>query len=420
MKALKFKAAFEKVTKDWTKQKIREVRDRNARASRYRPPPRTSQKELVATYIEEAYLKASDNDTLPANARQVMYAIRPFVLEEDPNIDPTNFATYFLNTLLDEYLDEYQPDWGANIERDARGHFTEPHTTLEVPLGTFEVASYLSDVRKHKVEPLNFNVIEDRYPTYGPKGDFGALLYIEKEGFLPLFERAKLGERYDLAIMSSKGQSVRAARMMADYVCGKFGVQLFTLHDFDKAGFSIKETVQTDSIKYKFTHAVEAIDLGLRLDDVKKLHLEDLAEPVTINGSYHSVCANLRGNGATKEEIDFLVTGKGDGKYCYGQRVELNAMTSRQFLDFVERKLKEHNVQKLVPDQAKLEEVYRREWAMHEAQARLDAMIEERSDLDPSTVPGGLAAKVRRRLSKKPDLRWDGVIRELVQKARAK
>ena len=72
-----------------------------------------------------------------------------------------------------------------------------------------------------------------------------------------------------------------------------------------------------------------------------------------------------------------------------------------------------------MPDQAKLEEVYRREWAMHEAQARLDDMLEG-ADLDPSTVPGSLAAKVRRRLSKKPDLRWDGVIRELVQKARQK
>ena len=123
-----------------------------------------------------------------------------------------------------------------------------------------------------------------------------------------MFERAKLGERYDLAIMSSKGQSVRAARMMADQICGELDVPLLTLHDFDKAGFSIKETLQTDSIKYTFAHAVEAIDLGLRLDDVKELGLEDLAEPVTIKGSYHSVCANLRENGATEEEIKFLVT----------------------------------------------------------------------------------------------------------------
>ena len=236
-----------------------------------------------------------------------------------------------------------------------------------------------------------------------------------------MFDRAKLGERYDLAIMSSKGQSVRAARMMADKICGKYNIPLLTLRDFDKAGFSIKETLQTDSIKYTFAHAVEAIDLGLRLDDVKELGLEDLAEPVTIKGSYHSVCANLRRNGATEAEIKFLVTsgGFGSAKYCKGKRVELNAMTSRQFLNFVERKLQEHGIKKIVPDQAKLEEVYRREFAMHEAQARLDDMLEG-EDLEPDTLPGDLLAKVRRRLAKKPDLRWDAVIRELVQKARQK
>ena len=100
------------------------------------------------------------------------------------------------------------------------------------------------------------------------------------------------------------------------------------------------------------------------------------------------MCANLRDNGATQEEIDFLVTGKGDGKYCHGQRVELNAMTSRQFLDFVERKLKQHKVQKLVPDEATLEEVYRREWAMHEAQARLDEMLKNGPTSTPRPCPG--------------------------------
>ena len=33
------------------------------------------------------------------------------------------------------------------------------------------------------------------------------MLFIEKEGFLPLFEAVHLAERYDLAIMSTKGMS---------------------------------------------------------------------------------------------------------------------------------------------------------------------------------------------------------------------
>ena len=32
--------------------------------------------------MEDAYLKASAGNTLPANARQIMYAARPLVLEQ--------------------------------------------------------------------------------------------------------------------------------------------------------------------------------------------------------------------------------------------------------------------------------------------------------------------------------------------------
>ena len=37
------------------------------------------------------------------------------------------------------------------------------------------------------------------------------MLYIEKEGFTPLFELVQLAERFDISIMSSKGMSVIAA-----------------------------------------------------------------------------------------------------------------------------------------------------------------------------------------------------------------
>ena len=49
---------------------------------------------------------------------------------------------------------------------------------------------------------------------------FGAVLFIEKEGFLPLFHRVRLAERYDLAIMSTKGMRVVAARHAGGRVCG--------------------------------------------------------------------------------------------------------------------------------------------------------------------------------------------------------
>jgi hypothetical protein len=49
-------------------------------------------------------------------------------------------------------------------------------------------------------------------------------------------------------------------------------------------------------------------------------------------------------SGATPEEADFLLH----------SRVELNAMTSDQFVDLIERKLNERGLKKVIPDDEKL------------------------------------------------------------------
>ena len=60
---------------------------------------------------------------------------------------------------------------------------------------------YLANVRLPKLEKPGFAA--GTVETHGPIGCFGAVLFIEKEGFLPLFEKVQLAERYDLAIMST-------------------------------------------------------------------------------------------------------------------------------------------------------------------------------------------------------------------------
>ena len=64
---------------------------------------------------------------------------------------------------------------------------------------------------------------------------------------MPLMKAAKMGERFDLAITSSKGMSVTAARELIDHVCGKLGLPLYLFHDFDIAGFSIAKTLTASS-----------------------------------------------------------------------------------------------------------------------------------------------------------------------------
>jgi hypothetical protein len=59
----------------------------------------------------------------------------------------------------------------------------------------------------------------------------------------------------------------------------------------------------------------------------------------------------LERNGATEAEIDFLLGDDDHGP----QRVELNALvSSRRLIDFIERKLAEHGISKVIPEAAAL------------------------------------------------------------------
>ena len=116
---------------------------------------------------------------------------------------------------------------------DARGHLVEPHTDISLPLGTLEVATYLRDIGEPQWDDPKAEM--PKINTYGPSGCYGAILFVEKEGFNEIFEAVQLAERYDIAIMSTKGTSVTAARHLADELCGKTTIsRCFVLHDFDK------------------------------------------------------------------------------------------------------------------------------------------------------------------------------------------
>jgi hypothetical protein len=259
-----------KVSKKWTKQRKAEERERSARANRYDRLVRSQRvtiKDVAYSYMETAYMAASANGTLPANARQIMYAARPTI---QGATGQQLKDTYFTQTLLPDYLNEYEPDW--DVVFDDRGQFHEPHTCHSIGLGTLAVRDYLDSIREPELSELS--VPPPNVRTYGPDGRYGAVLFVEKEGFMPLFERVNLADRYDIAIMSTKGQSVTASRRLVDKVCGELKVPLYVLHDFDKSGFSILHKLQQSNRRYQYSNCATVISLGLRLDDVNELDLE--------------------------------------------------------------------------------------------------------------------------------------------------
>ena len=120
--------------------------------------------------------------------------------------------------------------------------------------------------------------------------------------------------------------------------------KVLVAHDFDVSGFSIFGTLGSDGRRYRFHNDVHIVDLGLRLSDVEALRLD--SEPVETSGDWSTRAATLAAHGASMKEISFL----------RHRRVKLNAMPADVFVRFLERKLAEHGIGKVVPDNNVLEQ----------------------------------------------------------------
>jgi hypothetical protein len=238
-------AAVRTVTKPWTTQKRQAMREGATRVRalealrRQAQEPVMNVKQAAYAVMEEAYLKASGGGRYSANARQIMYAARPLIIALTGKPQPWKQSSYFTQDLLNEYIDEH-PDICAqwDVVFDARGHFQEPHTGAQFGIGTLEVRDYLRSWHGHMSEPPQPPRVSPAIPTSGPQHRYRFALFIEKEGFNPLLAQARIAERYDLPVMSTKGMTVTAARQLAEALAVK-GVTILVLHDFDKSGLDI-------------------------------------------------------------------------------------------------------------------------------------------------------------------------------------
>jgi DNA topoisomerase 6 subunit A-like protein len=398
-------------TSKWTKQKKAEIREHNARLRRrdsmVRRDRPVSIKEAAYIIMVEAYLKAAGSVGM-ATQRQVYYAARRQVLETTKR-DKLD-SKYFCQTLLVDYMNEH-PDECAewDVISDDRGHFREPHSGRVVGLGTVAVREYIETFAAPTIGSIS--VVAPGVTLAGPEGRYSGLMFIEKEGFDAIIEAAAIAEKYDLALASTKGMSVTACRLLVEELCGRQGLPLYVLHDFDASGFSILKTLTTSNRRYTFERPVKSIDFGLRLADIDRLELRDQAESCTLQGEKGVIAKRLRINGATEAEIEFLLDGEDDKT---GQRVELNAMTSDQFVAFVERKLIEHGARKVVPGADLLAEAYTAMKRGAVAKTVLQAEL-ERLNTEPVATPADLAERVRGYLAANPTASWATAVEAIAE-----
>src|SRR5215208_2421805 len=305
-------------TKSLYKEAKRQERaSRLPRRTYYAPEPKVYIKDIVFEVLPQAITNAGTN----FSARDLYYATRALAYSHsDWEIGKTLGYSYFSQTLLTEYQEER--GLIAGLWRDSRGNLHEPHTGNSVALGTREIANY-------------------EFPEY----TFDKILYVEKEGELPKLRAAKLGERYDMAICSGKGQPT--ARVMAE------------------------ETRRMPD------YFVDVVDIGLTVEDAVEMGLA--SEPFRRKKDI-TWELRMRLSGVAKE---YLYQRNGYGGGISGKRFELNAiLPDIRRVEYIERKLEENGVRgKVIPPDEALAE--RRE-AMYRAKVDgwVDEVIAEMLDAD--------------------------------------
>ena len=229
------------------------------------------------------------------------------------------------------------------------------------------------------------------------------MLFVEKEGFAPLLEHVQLADALRHRDHVEQGHVRYGVPRVGRPEVSENKVPMLVLHDFDKAGFSILGTLRRNTRRYTFRNGAPAavIDLGLRLADIDGLESEATFD----RGSKSARRENLKANGATDEEIEFLLA----------RRVELNALPSDRLVGFIEQKLNEHGVRKIVPDAETIAREYRLQLRGKQIAAVVEKMMQEEvGDID---VPADLNEKIAARLKKHPGESWDEAVRAIANGA---
>ncbi len=280
-----------------------------------------TQKEAVFKVLPEALRKATGDGQYPVSARNLFYQVRPLMAQyTHKQLD----YTYFSQTLLTEYRELNGPIQG--LYYDPRGILYEPHTGKSVPLGTREVEQY-------------------SFPLWL----YNKILYVEKKGLWPILEAAKLAERYDMAIVAAEGYANEAVRLLFRHAEQDKNYQLFVLHDADPHGYNIARTLREETRRMP-GYEVETIDLGLYLEDALDLGLE--------TETFTRKKALPYGLELTEKEFEYFKGTQSTRTSWICKRVELNALSAPQLIEYIEKKLSEAGATgKVIPPDEDLEEL---------------------------------------------------------------
>ncbi len=341
-----------------------------------------SQKDVVIDHLNEAMALASGNGKYRYSVRQLYYVIRPIVKEEiNGELTYSNF-----NTILTDY--ESANGELPGIYRDNRGALYHPHLHDTIPLGTKTVEGY-----------------------HRPEWTFNKILYCEKEGFFEILINDKWPERHDCALLTSKGYATRAARDLFDMLGDtEEEITFYCIHDADAYGTTIYESLQEETRarpgrKFKVINLglepLEAIEMGLEIENV------DESERAKSVASY-----------VTSECAYWLQT----------HRVELNAITTPDFIDWLDSKMAEYAAKLIPPNDVMTDELCKiaRTELKDKIQKEIleeqnfdDKLEDAYNELEPhlAEMAQGLSWIVKEELGKEPSQSWRDPVRKIAAQA---
>lgn len=285
-------------------------------------------RDFVFENFKTVYNQATDNGRYTLTQRQFYYPMRDMFMKtakengytyssqstpKNPKKLKLKYETFC------GYIDDYEREVLGEriIYKDNRGFFVEPHSDKRIDLGTTAVEQYRPDL--------------DQY---------NSLLFVEKTGFYELLHKDfKLSKKYDIALINSKGYANNAARNLVEKIqAAKANIRLYTLTDFDIKGLGIAEDVaKADELSAMDIFNCER--LGITLEDIQTYDLS--IEPAQYKDKVFSELENSCSEGyISDEEYNFLKQ---------NQRVEINAFTPVELIDYLEEKFYEHGIRKLEP-----------------------------------------------------------------------
>jgi hypothetical protein len=262
-----------------------------------------SQKVFLFARFAEAAKIAGGDGKYEFSQRQLFYVMRPEFIEyygKEPK-----WGTYT------NILTQYENERGniSGLYRDNRGSLYVPHGGGVIPIGTQSVAEFKR-----------------------PEWKFHKILYCEKEGFFPTLRAAKWPEKWDCALLTSKGYASRAAKDLIDMMEDDGEpIMCFCIHDADADGTMIFQSL-VEKTASRGKRKVEIINLGL-----------DPEEAVNMGLPSESVEKKNR-----KKKVASYIPSEWRS-WFRDNRIELNAMTTPQFLSWLDAKMEQFEPKKLIP-----------------------------------------------------------------------